>query len=225
MPEFASDTHFAQKFDEVQAWAPDKNVEKKAFRERAIARFCLATSCESLIMRCLLGPVSDRDQLDLMRQITSILILVLCLGLGGCTTYGYKTAIGGQTYAPVDWHKVKLLFHEPTQPYEVIGVVSTQGGITASEGDMTRKLLKSAAELGADAVIVTGEGANQAILPGTTSTYGTANAYGNATATTYGNTTDVNGSATVNSSVTSYSSPTIVAGMPTNKGLAIKFSK
>jgi hypothetical protein len=145
--------------------------------------------------------------------------------LAGCTTYGYKTHLGETTYAPVDYHKVKLLFGAPAEKYDVIGVVSVQGGTWASAGDMYQKLIKSAAALGADAVIVTGEGSQKAIIPGVSSTIGTANTYGNATATDYGNTVDVYGNANTTATATTYSSPTYIADMPTNKGLAIKFSK
>ena len=154
------------------------------------------------------------------------LLFALILALTGCTTYGYKMPLGETTYAPVDYHKVKLLFGAPPEKYEVIGVVSVQGGTWASAGDMYQKLIKSAAQLGADAVIVTGEGSQKAIIPGVSSTVGTANTYvGTATATDYGNTVDVNGNASTTATATTYSSPTYIADMPTNKGLAIRFSK
>jgi hypothetical protein len=152
-------------------------------------------------------------------------LFALIVALNGCTTYGYKTPLGETTYAPVDFHKVKLLFGAPEAKYEVIGVVSVQGGTWASAGDMYQKLIKSAAQLGADAVIVTSEGSQKAIIPGVSSAVGTANTYGNATATDYGNTVDVYGAATTTASATTYSSPTYIADMPTNKGLAIKFTK
>ena len=111
------------------------------------------------------------------------------------------------------------------QKYEVVGVVSVQGGTWASAGDMYQKLIKSAAALGADAVIVTGEGSEKAIIPGVSTTTGSANTYGNATATSYGDTVDVYGNATTTAAASTYSSPTYIANMPTNKGLAIKYSK
>jgi hypothetical protein len=154
----------------------------------------------------------------------AIISLAVVWLLTGCTTYGYKTPLGETTYAPVDYHKVKLLFGAPDQKYEVIGVVSVQGGTWASEGDMYQKLIKSAAQLGADAVIVTGEGSQKAIIPGVSSTVGTSNTSGNATATDYGNTVDVYGNASTTATATTYASPTYIADMPTNKGLAIKFS-
>lgn len=161
-----------------------------------------------------------------MKHNASILaLLLLPIALGGCSTYGYKTALGEHSYAPVDYHKVKLLFGAPEQPYEVIGVVSVQGGSLATAGDMYQKLIKSAATLGADAVIVTGEGNNQAILPGVSTTYDTGSAYGSATATTYGKSTNVTGSGSYNGTSVTSSTPTYLVNMPTNKGLAIKFTR
>jgi len=154
------------------------------------------------------------------RPFTSpLLLLGLVSILAGCTTYGYKTPIGENTYPPVDYHKVKLLFGAPDQPYDVIGIVSVQGGTWASAGDMYQKLIKSAAVLGADAVIVTGEGNEKMIIPGVSSTVGTA------TANSYGNTVDVYGNSTTTAATTTYASPTYIADLPTNKGLAIKFKQ
>ena len=138
----------------------------------------------------------------------TIFLIAAALTISGCSTWGYKTRIGEHTYPPVDYHKVKLITEKPDRPYEVIGIVSVQGGTIATAGDMYQKLIKSAAELGADAVILTGEGANQAVMPGTATT--------NVTASTYGNTT----AATANTTYT----PGAVVAMPTNKGLAIKFT-
>jgi hypothetical protein len=51
-----------------------------------------------------------------------------------------------------------ILFEPPQRPYEQIGIVSSLGGIFASEGDMFRKMQMAAAGLGADAIIVRGSG-------------------------------------------------------------------
>jgi len=144
-----------------------------------------------------------------MKSIQVLLLIFSALSMVACSTYGYKTAIGERTYPPVDYHKVKLLFAAPSQPYETIGIVSTEGGIFATPGDMYQKLLKSAALLGADAVIVAGEGSRSVVMPGTEYTTAQATASGN---TVYG------------SSTTTYS-PTTTAAMPNNKGFAIKFTK
>ena len=75
---------------------------------------------------------------------------------------------------------------------------------------MYQKLIKSAAVLGADAVILTGEGSNgEVVIPGAAYTTATATATGN---TAYG------------SGITTYA-PTMAGDLPTNKGLAIKFTQ
>jgi len=164
-----------------------------------------------------------------MRYLSILQILALCIGLlalPGCSTYGYKTAIGEHTYPPVDWHKVKLLFGAPAQPYEVIGVVTVDGGTWASVGDMYKKLIKASADLGADAVIVSGEGSYGTMaIPGVSTTTGSATTYGTATATSNGNTVDAYGDATTTANATTYSSPSYGAILPRDKGLAIKFTK
>ena len=153
---------------------------------------------------------------DLMRhRAFFFLSLFAPLLLSGCSTYGYKTPIGETTYAPVDYHKVKLLFGPPAQPYEVIGVVTVDGGTWATEGDMYQKLLKSAAKLGADAVIVAGEGSyGTMVMPGVSTSTGTANV-----------TTDAYGNSTVTGAATTYSGPTYAGILPRDKGFAIKFTK
>jgi hypothetical protein len=87
-----------------------------------------------------------------------ILLVAVTVLLPGCGSYGFKTALGETTYAPVDYHKVDLLFAAPNQPYKVIGVASADGGTWTTPGQMYKKLIKCAADLGADAVIITGEG-------------------------------------------------------------------
>ena len=51
-----------------------------------------------------------------------------------------------------------ILFEPPQRPYEQINIVSSLGGIFASEGDMFRKMQMAAAGLGVDAIIVRGSG-------------------------------------------------------------------
>jgi hypothetical protein len=90
---------------------------------------------------------------------------------------------------------------------------------------MYKKLIKCAADLGADAVIVTGEGSYGSIgIPGVSTTTGTATTYGNATAIANGNTVDAYGNATTYGSATTSSSPNYSADLPRDKGLAIKYT-
>jgi hypothetical protein len=66
--------------------------------------------------------------------------------------------MGEHQYPKVPIEHVVILFEPPQRPYEQIGVVSSLGGIFASEGDMFRKMQMAAAGLGADAIIVRGSG-------------------------------------------------------------------
>ena len=68
----------------------------------------------------------------------------------------------GNRYPPVPPEHVMILFAPPERDYEQIGIVSSIGGLFASEGDMFRKMQKSAATLGADAIIVRESGASVA---------------------------------------------------------------
>ncbi len=66
--------------------------------------------------------------------------------------------MGEHRYGKVPVEHVMILFEPPQRPYEQIGIVSSLGGIFASEGDMFRKMQMAAASLGADAIIVRGSG-------------------------------------------------------------------
>jgi hypothetical protein len=137
-----------------------------------------------------------------------------------------QNRFGDTTYAPVDAHKVDLLFAPPNQPYKVIGVVSADGGTWTTPGQMYKKLIKCAADLGADAVIVTGEGSYGTMtIPGVSNTVGSATTYGNASATANGNTVDAYGNTVTTANATTYSTSSYGAVLPRDKGLAIKFTK
>ncbi len=86
--------------------------------------------------------------------------LAVSVILSGCTTWGYKTPMGPKKYPPTSYQQVRVLWSEPTEPFEDIGICSVLGGAAfiTSDTDMIRKLQKSAADLGADAVIVMREG-------------------------------------------------------------------
>ena len=66
--------------------------------------------------------------------------------------------MGGKRYPKVPREHVVILFEPPQRPYDQIGIVSSLGGVFASDGDMYRKMQMSAARLGADAIIVRGTG-------------------------------------------------------------------
>ena len=85
-----------------------------------------------------------------------ILGLVAVLLSAGCTTWGYKTPMGPKKYPPTPYQQVRILWNEPKESFEEIGICSVLGGAAfiTPDSDMLRKLQKSAADLGADAVIV-----------------------------------------------------------------------
>ena len=147
-------------------------------------------------------------------------VLVLT-ALTGCSTWGYKSRIGDKVYPPVPYQHVQVLSYFPSQPYEQIGICSVSGGAFASGVDMYRKLQKSAALLGADAVVVTGEGVSHATLPGHAFSTGSAYTTGAANYNPY--TYTANGYA----NTTGYSSTTFMPAttydLPNNRGIAIKY--
>ena len=71
--------------------------------------------------------------------------------------------MGEHRYEKVPIEHVVILFEPPQRPYEQIGIVSSIGGVFASEGDMFRKMQMAAAGLGADAIIVRGSGTGTAV--------------------------------------------------------------
>jgi hypothetical protein len=160
-----------------------------------------------------------------MRGFAVIGILAAILPLAGCGSYGSKTRLTDTVYAPVPAAIVKVLFEKPDRPYEVIGVVSADGGTWTTPGQLYKKLQKCAADLGADAVLITGEGSyGTYVVPGVSTTTGSATTYGNATAIQNGNSVDAYGNAATYGSATTTSTPTYGADLPRDKGLAIKYT-
>ena len=84
-------------------------------------------------------------------------ILLIGLLATGCLTesctWGYKQATTSQTYSSVPSGQVEILSFPPNRPFKQIGIASAFGYLSTSE--TYRKLRKAAADLGADAVIVT----------------------------------------------------------------------
>jgi hypothetical protein len=141
--------------------------------------------------------------------------------LSGCSTWGYKSRIGDKVYPPVPYQHVQILYGWPNRPFEQIGICSVSGGAFATDVDMWRKLQKSAAQLGADAVVIAGEGSSQVTFPGHAST--TTNMYGVGAAKYYPATqTAVGYGYGQAQSSTSYMPPTTF-NLPNNRGFAIKY--
>jgi hypothetical protein len=83
------------------------------------------------------------------------LVAAACL-FSGCAEAGYKMSTGETRYAPVPAQHVEILFSPPNRPFKQIGIVSALGMNWSSDVAMDKKLQKSAADLGADAVILNG---------------------------------------------------------------------
>ena len=84
---------------------------------------------------------------------TKNIVAVACVALlVGCSV-GYKMPTGSDRYAAVPAGQVEILFAPPNRPYKQIGLVSAETYYPTTA--MYAKLQKAAADLGADAVIVT----------------------------------------------------------------------
>lgn len=92
-------------------------------------------------------------------QKTAFIITTLytCLVLQGCVT-GEATRTSSRSYASTNPSSVQILFETPSRKYEVIGHVSSEGARLSSRDANFRMLQTQAAKLGADAVLVQGEG-------------------------------------------------------------------
>jgi hypothetical protein len=96
------------------------------------------------------------DDIPNVHQMKILPFLLIPL-LAACTTWGYKTRTGASDFPPTDHRMIQVLF-EPPDPatYTQVGFASVLGGASfiTPDTDMLRKLQKSAADLGADAVIL-----------------------------------------------------------------------
>jgi hypothetical protein len=105
-----------------------------------------------------------------------ITAFLLSLFLVGCDTeWGYKLPRGSEKFTAVSADQVEILFGPPNRPFKQIGIVSVLGGAFSSDVAMYAKLRKAAADLGADAVIVSGQSQSFASVPGVQSTIVTGN--------------------------------------------------
>jgi hypothetical protein len=81
------------------------------------------------------------------------LLLVAVTAVATGCTWGYKQATTPIKYPSVASEQVEILSFPPNRELKQIGIVSAFGYLSTSE--TYRKLRKAAADLGADAVIVT----------------------------------------------------------------------
>jgi hypothetical protein len=141
-----------------------------------------------------------------MKTIQSVLLVGLATLLASCTTWGYKMPMG-KTYPKTDYRQVRVLFTPPADKYEEVGICSVLGGAAfiTSDVDMLQKLRKSAADMGADAVIVMRE---QSTTMSSMGGGGSAGAAWNPSGGSYGSSWGMSGS---------------TIEYPRNTGMAIKY--
>jgi hypothetical protein len=81
----------------------------------------------------------------------AVLAAVMSMLITGC---GSTIPVSSHHYPPVPVDSVQVLYQEPKRPYEVIAIVGNAGGVTPFVADIGG-LRKAAADVGADALIVT----------------------------------------------------------------------
>ena len=150
----------------------------------------------------------------LMSGFVAVFFLSAC-----ATEWGYKMRTGSEVYAPVPAERVDILFGGSPRPYKQIGIVSVLGGAFSSDVAMLRKLRKAAADVGADAVIVTAQYQGLMTAPGSQTTLGSATTTGTITPMGYG--ASVN--AATRSTATTVGMPAMAFSYPKNQGIAIKY--
>jgi hypothetical protein len=88
-----------------------------------------------------------------MRIQKPIITIALALALTGC--YGATHQVSEHRYPPSAVSSVQVLYQEPNRPYEVLAFVNHRDTVTLSLTNCINALRKQAAELGADAVVIT----------------------------------------------------------------------
>jgi hypothetical protein len=83
--------------------------------------------------------------------ILAVLTAPMSVLITGC---GSTIPVSAHHYPAVSVDSVQMLYQEPKRPYEVIALVGTEGGLRPFVADIAG-LRKQAAQVGADAVIVT----------------------------------------------------------------------
>ncbi len=94
----------------------------------------------------------------MITRLLKPLVVLMCFLGSGCAsslnTWGTTVPMGPKKYQSVPVENVMILFAAPNREYDQIGLVSSIGGMFASDGDMFKKMQKEAAQIGADAIIV-----------------------------------------------------------------------
>jgi hypothetical protein len=83
----------------------------------------------------------------------SNIAIALAFALVGC--YGATHQVSEHRYPPTAVDSVQVLYQEPKRPYEVLAFVNHRDTVTLSLKVQINALRKQAAEVGADAVVIT----------------------------------------------------------------------
>ena len=89
----------------------------------------------------------------LMSIQKSVITIALACALLGC--YGATHQVSEHRYPPTTVDSVQVLYQDPKRPYEVLAFVSHRNTVTLSLKAQISALRKQAAELDADAVVIT----------------------------------------------------------------------
>ena len=168
---------------------------------------------------------SNNSKKESKHNVTKLAAMAcaLAVSLTACssiTEWGYKMPTGPDKFAAVPAERVEILFGLPARPFTQIGIVSALGGAFSSDVAMYSKLRKAAADLGADAVIVTGQSQGIMTAPGVQTTLG--NAYTSAQVTGNPYNAAVTGHTT--STATTFGMPAMTFSYPKSQGIAIKYA-
>src|SRR5258707_698334 len=105
--------------------------------------------------------------------------LLFAFALVGCATeWGSNMRTSSVVCPAVAADKVDILLAMPSQACKQIGIVSVMGSTFSCDVAVLKKLRKAAADLGADAVIVTGQYQGVVSAPLSSTTLGSANTSG-----------------------------------------------
>jgi hypothetical protein len=89
----------------------------------------------------------------LMSIQESVLTIALAFALLGC--YSATHQVSEHRYPPTAVGSVEVLYQEPNRPYEMLAFVNHRDTVTLSLKVQINALRKQAAELGANAVVIT----------------------------------------------------------------------
>jgi hypothetical protein len=130
-------------------------------------------------MEFALNPIRFRPIQFAVMKCLKIPVLLLAFALAGCATkWGSKMRTSSEVYPAVAADKVEILFAMPSRACKQIDIVSVMESTFSSDVAMLKKLRKAAADLGADAVIVTGQYQGAISCPLSSTTFGSANTSG-----------------------------------------------